>query len=107
MKPWKPLGWDMEGEEYKDSWRRLPSAPRAHHILWEADVHTVSLRQGVTQAVTEMHMKEEILISTKAKASRIGSTWAGPWRMQLLVLGGRGGEKAHGTNRTSYVICRT
>lgn len=56
----------MEGEEYKDSWRRLPSTPRAHHILREADVHTVSSRQGVTQAVTEMHMGEEILMSTKA-----------------------------------------
>lgn len=91
--------------------QRFLEAPALHsespHILREADVHTVSSRQGATQAVTEMHTREEILVSTKAKVSRVGSTWADPWRMQPLVLRGRGEEGARGASRTSDVICRS
>lgn len=50
----------MEGEEYEDSWRHLPSTPRAHqpHPARGRCAHG-EFRQGVTQAVTEIHTGED------------------------------------------------
>ena len=56
MEYWKPVGWDVQGEECQDSWRAPASPPTAHHFLRESA--QCEFKVGVIQVVAEVHTGE-------------------------------------------------